>query len=399
MGERRVIGAKPVSTSVETGRGRVLLFCSPDVLATIGRPGLLEDRVGTDAIVREEPRRSDVLLQDLVAADARATIDIPPFLSDGVTTSAGDPDVRVVVLSLEPEVLGPPPWRHTGSGWLIQPGRDYAQDWPQDVVDWLHDGFEPLPDLDPSESLENLAQIAEILSADGRSVVVYNLSTYDPSDQTHRYTDVADTYEVRAHRAVAALERMAGDRGVALVDVDGAVAEVGAIGNVPAPGRLDAAAVEFVTEEAVLAIDQAGALEGTLQAPVMKLRVPPFDRRTTDGAIAKWHFRSGDEISNGDVMFEVRFDREVHRFDMAENQASAESSRRVSRPKRARSLQALDISVVAGGDAILQEILLPEGTPVSVGSVAAIVTTAPTDHVSIDDATGDFRVGARVAGS
>ncbi|MEN8239453.1 MAG: hypothetical protein ABFR53_09655 [Actinomycetota bacterium] len=331
-----------------------------------------------------------------MADDVGGAIDLPPILEERRRSPLVEPDVHVVLLSLEPDLAGPPPWRHRKSGWLIQLSSDRLRQWPQSVIDWLHDGFEPLPNLEVAESLENLTRIAEVLTSRGHHVVVYNVSTYDPTDRTHRYPGTIDNYAVRAHQAIVGLEQMAGDAGLSVVDVDGAVAEVGAADNVPAPCQLAAAAIDFVTEEAVLAIDQSGAFGKTLQAPVMTVRVPQFDRRTTNGVIAKWHFRSGDEVHDGDVMFEVRFDRSTHRFDLVEAPKDRGRSRRRAKPKRSRTLSPIDVSVVAGGTVVLQEILIPEGAPVSAGSIAAVATSSSVEQAFIDDAVEDFRTGVRV---
>lgn len=388
-----------VSAEVDASGGRVQLFCSPNVFDTIGRPGLLEERIGATSVIRTAPRRSDVFLQEMLEPDLAALADAPPFLTEGPGAGVEDPYVRVVVLSLEPELVGPAPWRHRDSGWLIQPSSDYLREWPQSVVDWLHDSCEPVPDLTAARSLENLARITSNLMEDGRSVIIFGVSTYDPTDQTHRYSVGANTYELRAHRIMAGLEDMASDLGCAVVDVDGAVAEVGAIGSVPAPCRLEGAVLEFVTEEAVLAIDHSGALDDSLQPQVMTVRVPQFDRRTTDGVIAKWHISPGDEVTDGDTMFDVRFVRKVHRFDMVKEEEAAPPWRRRSLPKRARTFPPFDLSVIAGGNVVLREVVAAVGANVSVGSIVAIVTTESSIDAGVDDASGDFRTGIRPVAS
>ncbi len=387
-----------VSSPPDTATGRVVIFGTPDVLATIGRPGLLEARLGAGSIERENPCRSDVLLQNLRQIGPPPEVDLPSSLNRTSKAWADDPDVKVVVFSLEPDLVGPTPLQHIESGWLIQPPADIVQEWPQDAVAWLGEQFQPAPGLTAKQTLDNLSEAVQLLSSENRAVFIFNVSTFDPGDQTHSYKGVADTFEVRAHRLVAGLERVAGDLGVAIIDVDGAVAEVGAVGNVPAPARLTGSAAEFVTEEAVLAIDQSGALGGTLQAPVMRLRVPSFDRRTTDGVIADWHIGPGDSVTDGDVMFEVRFETRVHRFDLAGEEGVAAHSRRVARSQQAKVIQVFNVSVVAGSDAFIHDILVPAGSSVSAGDVAAIVTAEPAVGVTIDDATADFRVGARVVG-
>ncbi len=394
MGDMEGVGNRVPDSGA--GAPHVVLVASPDVLASVGKPGLLEERLAGKDIVRVAPRRSDVLLQD-IKADSGDHIDgLPSPLVPHLASPFGSPDVRVAILSLLPDITISPPWRHRASGRMFQVDDGYLHQWPQQAVDQLHAGFDRMPALDVASSLSSMRRVIGILTDRGCQVIVFNVSTYDPTDRTHRFADVGDNYEIRAHRAIVALESIANEEGILVVDVDTAVAEVGAEANVPAAGRLRAAAAEFVTEEAIRAIDQSAAFDETAQAQVMVVRVPQFDRRTTQGVVKKWHIEPGDEVSDGDVMFEVRFERSVHRFDLEDAKSRVGSSHRVTRRRRHGVLKPLDVMVVAGGEVILRDVLVPEGAEVSVGTIAAVVTSSHTEHASVSDATADFRVGARV---
>ena len=190
------------------------------------------------------------------------------------------------------------------------------------------------------------------------------------------------------------LENAAGDAGINVIDVDAAVAEVGGIDTVPERGRLTGAAVDFVTDEAILAIDQSGALAGSIQAPVMRLVVPSFDRRTTVGSISKWHVAQGAMVSDGDPLFDVRFESRVHRFDLEEDDKSAKA-RKTGKSAKAARFWNFDVTVVAGADAYLNTIISEESSRVAAGDVAAVMTTGRGMQVTVNDATADFRVGAK----
>ncbi len=310
--------ALPNQASGENGRV-VTLTESADIVATIGRPGLLENRVGAAAVARIPALRSDALLDHL------RTVGAP---------------VGAVVTSLHADLLAEP--------------------------------------IEPQQTLDNLTAVAALLAEQDTQLFVYNVSTFDPTDRVHRFVGVPDTYAMRAHRLLAGLENQAGDAGINVIDVDGAVAEVGGIDTVPAPGALSGNAVEFVTEEAILAIDQSGSLGGTLQAPVMRLVVPVFDRRTKTGSLSKWHVAPGDSVSNGDPLFDFRFETRVHRFDLGHDDETRNPEKHSGRSKKAERVRFIDVTVVAGSDAYLHQILLTPGAAGDAGDVAAIMTTTPT---------------------
>ena len=104
-------------------------------------------------------------------------------------------------------------------------------------------------------------------------------------------------------------------------------------------------------------------------------------------------------VTDGDTMFDVRFVRKVHRFDMVKEEEAAHPWRRRSLPKRARTFPPFDLSVIAGGNVVLREVVAAVGANVSVGSIVAIVTTESSIEVGVDDASGDFRTGIRPVAS
>ncbi len=318
-------------------QSRITLVGSPDVLATIGRSGLLDTRAEIDEVDRVDSLRSDELLARLNNKE----------LEPG----------RVLITSLYPDLFA-----------------------GGDALD---------------RTVANLAAVASVMSEHKGQLFVFNVSTYDPADTVHRYGSEADGFAVRTQRLLMDLENKAGKAGINVIDVDAAVAEVGGIETVPQRGALSGAAIDFVTDEAILAIDQTGALAGSIQAPVMRLVVPSFDRRTSVGAISKWHVAQGAMVSEGDPLFDVRFESRVHRFDLEDGDKSAKG-RKAGKSNKAQRFWNFDITVVAGADAYLNRVLVEESGRVTAGDTAAVMTTGRGMNVSASDAAADFRVGVRV---
>jgi hypothetical protein len=325
-------------TTSRVGERAVTLTESPDIGATIGRPGLLEERAGA-AITRLPAMRSDVL-----ARYVRAN-----------TIPAG-----ALITSLHMELFQPDP-------------------------------------LEPDQTIDNLVTVAKLLAGYDVTLFLFTVSTYDPTQRVHRYGGAPDTFAMRAHRLLANLEHRAGDAGIQVIDVDGAVAEVGGIDTVPGPGELTGAALDFLTEEAVTAIDQSGALGGTLQAPVMRLVIPSFDRRTRVGTVTRWHVSPGTAVADGDPLFDFRFETRVHRFDMGHEDENTNPEKTGGRSRKAERVRSIDITVVAGGAAYLREITVPHGAAATAGDVAGVMATSPEGDAGSELAGADFRVGTRTA--
>lgn len=318
------------------GSRTVTLTEAPDIIATIGRPGLLEERAGAGSITRLAPMRSDALLEYV------RTHDVAP---------------GALITSLHPDLFDPDP-------------------------------------LEPKQTLDNLSEASGLLAARDASMFVFTVSTYDPSRRVHRFTGMPDTFSMRAHRLLAGLEHRAGDAGIKVIDVDGAVAEVGGADTVPAPGELTGAVLDFLTDEAVQAIDQSGALGNTLQAPVMRLIIPSVDRRTKLGTLTRWHAGPGTKVTDGDPLFDFRYESRVHRFDMGHEEETS-PDRRSGRSKKAERVRTIDITVIAGSDAYLRTVVLPEGSNAGAGDIAAVLATTPDGDAALELAGGDFRVGTR----
>lgn len=383
---------------------RVVVSSSPDIVASLGRPGLLEERVADGHVVREPACRSDVLLQRLDGVPVPDIGGAPPevaaWLEMTSETAASRDDVQLLVLSIYPDLLGPAPWRHRESGWLTQQPDESQAAWDAPAREWFEAQFEPAPALAPTAAADNLGEIARRVTARDCSVLVFTVSTYDPSDRVHRYRDVGDTFALRAHRTLAQLEREATSLGMTIVDVDRAVAELGAVDHVVSPGILTPAGADYVTEEAISAVDQTGALGGSLQAPIMRVTVPAFDRRTTEGRLVTWHVAPGSQVNDGDLLFDVKFDAIAQKVGTARESKSAAQIRRREEERRKRSGQVIVVSAVAGSEAFIHEIVVEAGARVSAGDTAAVATTTlQTGPIAADEVEAKMRLGVRIAGS
>lgn len=375
---------------------RIVLFSSPDVAGTIGRPELLERRAPEATVVRVPPLRYDVVHQHL--GGITPPPGVPEPISAGVTADTAeltDTATRLVVLSLHTAFWPPAVYRHVASGWLFTVPAA-APSWTEDVQTWVSAECEPAPAPPVLQAMEHLASVLGLLATTDRAVVVFNVSTYDPADRTHRYTDEVDPFGVEANRAIARLERIADELGVRIVDVDGALAELGAARHIPAPGSFDDAAAEFITEDAIRLVDRSGALGASIQPDVMVVDVPEYDRRTTEGSISRWHATAGEPVVEGDPLFDLRFEGLAYVAGMTSRGRPGRRPRRAARHRSERA-PILTVRVVAGSDGHLHAIVADEGAEVRVGDAAAIVTSSPrTDPLA--DLTGAprFRTGIRL---
>jgi multidrug efflux pump subunit AcrA (membrane-fusion protein) len=147
----------------------------------------------------------------------------------------------------------------------------------------------------------------------------------------------------------------------------------------------------------VLLIDQSGALDGSLQAPVMRLEIPPYDRRTISGILDAWYVQSGQEIKQGDKLADVSFDGLSYKVDLDSADQTGKSSALRARRRRDKFSAVLVMQVLAGSDGYVYQTLIPEGTRIKVGDTAAVITPERVDDAgAVDDSTPTFRLGLRV---
>lgn len=381
----------------ESGRHRAVVIGAADVRRTIGQPGLLE-RAGAADVVYEGPTHFEILLQRL-SGDHQVPPDLPATLEEWfatfVSTEADAADVSLVVTSLRHELLGPDPWRHRPTGLLLEPPPDYEETWDDEAIAWLRGQCEPTGAVTVTASIDALRRVVDVVHGDGRTLLVLTVSTYDPTDTTFSYTGIEDTFALRAHRLIAEVQRLALERDVGFVDVDTAIAELGAAEHVPAAGDFTDEAARYITEEAIFAFDQAALFGASVQPAVMRIAVPAFDRRTERGSgrLVRWHVGPKTAIARGDDLFDVLFEDLPLRVDHDE---ADRDKRRPTTGRRLTRKRSLTVRVVAASDGFLCDVVVAEGDPVSIGDDVAVVTPVEPDHSpAITDATGEFRVATR----
>ena len=162
---------------------RALIVQWPDV-ASIGPSSPFTSRIGKTAIRTIPCCRSDLLLQRIVRCPEPPDVNPPPGLeawidlqlraADGLVTNTA-----LVILSLYGELLGPEPWSHRESGFLVEaPDRSDLSE--SDLV-WFDDNFERTSDITVEESTSNLRELAQFLKSEGIALLVWNVSTFDPA--------------------------------------------------------------------------------------------------------------------------------------------------------------------------------------------------------------------------
>ena len=357
------------------GTASIVLADSPDVIDSLGRPGLLTTRSGAAVDTVVVPSlRSDVLLQRLEVAPGDLPADVPaiatPWLGDATSMAIGG--AAVVVVSLLAE-LSDSIFRHVDSGVLfhLPSGR-----LDPEVELWLGQRCHPVEPIDEHATAANLAAVLERLD-DSTHLVVYNVSTFVPDGDD---IEAAIAFGDRAQRLDLALALVAGEHPLVVVDVDRIVAERGAGDQVVAPGRYGHEAAGDIAEEAVGQIDGMRVLD-PMTSELALLLLPRYDRRTIDGSITRWHKQVGDAVAPGDVLFDIEFG------GLASHLGATKDVKMQSR--------VMTLGVVAGEPGHLLEV--SPATEVSVGSQVAVVGARPDlDPRATNELTPHFRVGMRV---
>lgn len=367
----------------------VVVAQSLDVARSLGRPGLLEARlaaVGSDAsVVRESSSRFDVVAQRLAAGGVVPDVEVPAGLGEWFaghfSTAMSTDTLRLGVLSLRDELTADV-WRHREHGWLVQPPDDFGASWTETEVAWLQQEFERAAPADAAGSMAALREIGGAIAGDA-VLVVFNASTYDPEGVRHDFAD--EVFAIRAHRMNLALERVASElEFVAIVDVDRSVAEFGGARAVEAPVTYTDGAGKVIAEDALNAINELGVEGLTLDADVMRLDVPAYDRRTTAGRIDAWHVTPGTEVERGAPLFDMTFDNLIHRLDYAAQETN----------------RSMSLTVLAADAGRVTSVAVEPGAEVSVGQTVGVVVKDASVPVRELDDLGEgvppFRIGIRV---
>lgn len=367
----------------------LVLAESSDVTMSLGRPGFLPERLrasNPDApavfVMTIPGERCDVVAQRLMRGVSPP--DAPEGLAAWVSGAASRYDLpdsaKLVVLSMS-EAMEAEVVRHEGDGWLVQLPTDYRTTWPDDHVAWLDQNCVPVPP-DPQALGAALASIEDALHDRDITCMVYGVSTYTPDEKVYWFRDGdPEPGAITANRLNLILDSLDKSSQLVVVGVDRIVAEFGASDAVVGPCRYTAGACELIAEEAADQIAALPRISEHFSTGTMRLAVPRYDRRTQAGTLLEWHIAAPSEVSEGDPLFDVRFEHLHTRIDA---------------PVRRESERSLSISVVATRSGYLREHKVTAGDPVEVGATVAVLTTdadvAAGDHANAPS----FPVGVRL---
>jgi hypothetical protein len=218
---------------------------------------------GVVARIRHEiASRSDAIAQAPGDIPASAAAKSPPVGAYTLASQFGravlDTPSDVVVLSLQPDVMQNLA-RHRHEGYLFYP-HDFTT-WPAEAKAWLKRDFEPVPLLQPDDSMANFARIIDAIRAGpGAHVLIFNLSAVTPGELVHDYFGLAEDLVTRIRRFNLALVELSRATGVSVIDVDALVAREGASRLKFDPVHLTGPGCRIVAEEVVRVLADLGAL-------------------------------------------------------------------------------------------------------------------------------------------
>lgn len=351
----------------------IVLLAGPDLMQS-GVGSRIRDRLlGTLPasaleIIFASSNSTPVLAQRLNVTAARPGSGPPRVLDEwfqSMFESPLGPGTAAVIHSLHDDLVGTHVFRNRAEGYLVQPPDDYTTLWDNETIGWLNQEFELIEQPDPAEIGDLLKDIAAALP-DKADLVVLNAATVFPGGDVPSRN--GETMRMLANRLALALDTAAVDAGILAVDVDRLVAELGADEHVVGLGNYSEAAAESIAEETSELILDLPEVSVLIESSGMQLLMPAYDRRTSVGIIERWHIPSGIAVSDGDPMFDVRFE-DLH------SRLNDRQGRKTGRHLR--------MTVVAAADGFLHEIVAPEGEQVPVGNIVGVMSrdesSAPED--------------------
>jgi hypothetical protein len=362
---------------------RIVLADSPDVMGSIGREGLLSERMGAGAVdapdvdVTVVPGVRPDLFAQRVTATSKPAIEVPDGL-EGWFASMFDPipipDNTVLIVMSMTAALDTEYLRHSQHGFVVSAPKEISND----VREWLDANFEAAPlDLPAmTKAIDDLANLNDVET----EIVVYNLSTYFPEEPNYKAGDL-NRASLAANQLDLVVDKAAQDTGIYVVDVDRIIAEYGAAEGVLSGHQFSDEVDSVVAEEALSLILELPGINEIFGTEVMHLGVPRYDRRTETGVLVEWHVEAPSRVEAGDSLFDVRYDDIAWKLNIDPTR------------KTGRSLR---LSVVASRDCYLKEIVVHPGEPISAGSKVGVVTLGPDSEYGDFEHTSRFPVGIKM---
>jgi len=169
-------------------------------------------------------------------------------------------DADVFVLSIQPDI-STQLLRHRRDGFLFYPNDWRA--WPTSDRAWLRESFVAVGLLDLAASMANLARIiAKIRERSPAPILLYNVSSVVPGDNTFSYDGLGETFSTRIRRFNLGLIELSQRTGVSIIDVDTIVARGGADRLKYDTIHLTGDGCRAVATEVVRVLDDLGCLPG-----------------------------------------------------------------------------------------------------------------------------------------
>ncbi len=292
---------------------RLIVYGAEDLLGhSQGQPGGIQDLVPEEIpqapaveFIHHPAARADLYLQQLRQPEAAAGL--AAFgLQDPGASQVFDWLPRAVIFNLQTEVEQVV-WQHAQSGLLAGPPADWEMAWSAGRRARFRQQFRPLGEQTVEAYRGDFLQVArELQSRLDTQIIVLGCSSYDPADRVRNYARSGETGSLRAHRFNLALLELSRQVGLAVVDVDRIIAEMGAGENVSALFSYSAAARLAIRGELLRVLADLGLFA---EPPAcMQLRMPYVSRQIRGGTILRWHKRPGDRVQTGDHLFDFRVD-------------------------------------------------------------------------------------------
>jgi hypothetical protein len=295
-----------------------------------------------------------------------------------------------VVLSVHASVIEQLPV-HRQHTFPLQPPGDWNETFDATQKHWLSDRFLPPAPLSPENfrsAMRNL--IGTIRERVDVPILALNGSSVDPEDQIFAYgPDTTDALALRMHRFNLALLEISADTGLAIIDVDRIVGELGATAHIPAFLRYSPEAGRAIRDECLRVIGEmgvrpraralaAGAAAGRTPG-VMRLDMPSVSALTQCGRIVRWYKQVGDRIAHGDDLVDIDLQvagRRIRRLDERIEQPTfspqpdAQDAGTV-----AAAGTVIPVRVTAAENGILRQISAAAGSERDVGELLAVLST------------------------
>ena len=180
-------------------------------------------------VIHETWTRSDALLEstgEVPSAITERILPLGPYSSESqFSRRVIGVKADIIVLSIQPDIIMKLV-RHRKQGFLFHPYDWHG--WAPEVQHWLRHEFYPVGLLELEEFMSNFkALISEIRNKSSAEILIFNVSSVIPGDQTHNYQSLPEALATRIRRFNLGLVEVSECTGVSIIDVDHILAREG----------------------------------------------------------------------------------------------------------------------------------------------------------------------------